>query len=97
MKSAYELAMERLEKESPQAALNEEQKAEIAEIDMKYRAKLAEREVFLTGKIEDAKAAGEFGEAAELEEELARERKSLESRCEEEKQRVREAASQEGE
>ncbi len=89
MKSAYELAMERLEKDSPQAALSEGQKAEIAEIDQKFKAKLAERDVFLRGKIEEAKAAGEIGEAAQLEDELSRETGALQARCEEEKEAVR--------
>ena len=33
MKSAYELAMERLEKTSPSISLSDEQKKEIAEVD----------------------------------------------------------------
>ena len=47
MKSAYELAMERLQKTTPSLALTEEQKKELAEIDSKYRAKIAEKELFL--------------------------------------------------
>ena len=41
MKSAYELAMERLEKESPQESLTEEKKELISEIEKKYSAKIA--------------------------------------------------------
>lgn len=89
MKSAYELAMERLEKDSPQEAVSDAQKAEIAAIDQKYKAKIAEREVFLGGKLAEAKAAGELGEAFAIDEELNRERKTLEAKCEEEKERVR--------
>ena len=51
MKSAYELAMERLEKDSPVTALSDEQKAAIAEIDSLYQSKIAEKEVFLTDLI----------------------------------------------
>ena len=47
MKSAYELAMERLEKQTPSAKVTDEQRAAIAEIDSTYRARIAEREVFL--------------------------------------------------
>jgi len=36
MKSAYELAMERLEKSSPSLSLTEDQKKEIAEMDSVY-------------------------------------------------------------
>src|SRR5436189_5805503 len=39
MKSAYELAMERLEKTSPSLSLTEDQKKEIADVDSVYRAK----------------------------------------------------------
>ncbi len=43
MKSAFELAMERLEKDSgPTRKLTDGQKARIAEIDKKYDAKAAE-------------------------------------------------------
>ncbi len=93
MKSAYELAMERLEKESPQVAISEEKKQEIADIDSKYRAKIAERELFLQGKIAQANAEGDYGSVAQVEDELAREIRSLEARCEEEKEVVREADS----
>ena len=43
MKSAYELAMERLDKESgPAKKLSDDQKARIADIEKKYDAKVAE-------------------------------------------------------
>ena len=58
MKSAYELAMERLEKASPSISLSEDQKKEIAEVDSVYRAKIAEREVFLKDQIRKAQMAG---------------------------------------
>ena len=91
MKSAYELAMERLEKESPQVSISDEKKREIADIDRKYRAKIAERELFLRGKIEEVKAEGDLGAAAQVEDELAREIRTLEARCEEQKDAAREA------
>jgi hypothetical protein len=47
MKSAYELAMERLEESEPEVKLTDEQKAELAAIDDKFKAKIAERELFL--------------------------------------------------
>jgi hypothetical protein len=70
MKSAYELAMERLEKQSPTRKLRRRQKSEIAEIDSVTRSKVAEREVFLQGQIDKARAAGEEDEARELEGQL---------------------------
>jgi hypothetical protein len=67
MKSAYELAMERLEKASPSISLTEEQKNEIAEVDSVYRAKIAEKEVFLKDQIRKAQSAGNLEEAVSLE------------------------------
>ena len=58
MKSAYELAMERLEKNAPTVSLTDEQKAQIAEIDSSYRAKIAEKELFLKDQIRSAQRAG---------------------------------------
>ncbi len=42
MKSAYELAMERLNQESPSRTLSDAEKVELADIDKKYDAKIAE-------------------------------------------------------
>ena len=90
MKSAYELAMERLEKQSPTAKLNEEQKARIAEIDNLCKAKLAEKEVFLKGEIAKAEASGKFDEVLELEQQLAREIRRINDDAEAKKAKVRE-------
>ncbi len=53
MKSAYELAMERLKASDPDSAkeLTPAQKKQLAEIDTRYKAKLAEREIFLNQQI----------------------------------------------
>ena len=45
MKSAYELAMERLAKSGPVVSVTDEQRAEIGAIDDRFRAKIAEREL----------------------------------------------------
>ncbi|MEE2807896.1 MAG: hypothetical protein VYB73_01175 [Verrucomicrobiota bacterium] len=89
MKSAYELAMERLEKESPQESLTEEKKELISGIEKKYSAKIAEREVFLRSKIEESLSEGQIQDAEQIEDELNRELKSLRMRCESEKEEVR--------
>ena len=89
MKSAYELAMERLEKESPQESLTEEKKELISEIEKKYSAKIAEREVFLRSKIEESLSEGQIQDAQQIDDELNRELKSLRMRCESEKEIVR--------
>jgi CRISPR/Cas system CSM-associated protein Csm3 (group 7 of RAMP superfamily) len=89
MKSAYELAMERLNKQSPTVKLTERQKKEIADLESKYKAKLADREIFLNGEIAKAVDKGD-GEAVEqLEKQLASDRKTLQAELEEKKEKAR--------
>jgi hypothetical protein len=89
MKSAYELAMERLEKASPSISLSEEQKKEIAEVDSVYRAKIAEKEVFLRDQIRKAHTARNLDEVQSLEEQLASEMRRLQEECEAKKGKLR--------
>jgi Spy/CpxP family protein refolding chaperone len=89
MKSAYELAMERLEKTAPTVQLTDEQKAQIAEIDSTYKARIAEKELFLQGKIKEAGLSGTFEELEKLEKQLATELRRLQQDCEEKKAKVR--------
>jgi len=89
MKSAYELAMERLEKSSPSVALTEEQKKEIAEMDSVCRAKIAEKELFLKHQIHKAQAAGKFDEVESLEKQLSSEIRRLQEECETKKEKLR--------
>ena len=89
MKSAYELAMERLNKKSPVVKLSEQQKKEIAELESKYKAKIAEREIALKDEIAAAAGAGDSEKIEKLEEELARERRKLQAELEEKKDQVR--------
>ena len=89
MKSAYELAMERLEKQSPTQKLSEKQKEEIAEIDSVTRSKIAERELFLQGQLDKSRSVGNEEEARELEQQLARDVKRLQDDAEEKKEKIR--------
>ncbi|HEY0863247.1 MAG TPA: hypothetical protein VGD97_04015 [Lacunisphaera sp.] len=90
MKSAYELAMERLAKADPAAApLNAEQKARLAEIDRVYQGKLAEREIFLQQQLNAALAAQKLDEADQVRKQIAGEKARLEEEREDEKERVR--------
>ncbi len=89
MKSAYELAMERLEKTSPSLSLTEDQKKEIAEVDSLYRAKIAEKELFLKDQIRKAQIAGKFEDAESLEKQLASEIRRLQEECEAKKEKLR--------
>ena len=91
MKSAYELAMERLEKAAPTVKLSDAQRAEISELDVLYKSKIAEKEVFLGDEILKARAKGEFGEAGTLQLQLQHELRRLQAECEEKKERVRHA------
>jgi hypothetical protein len=89
MKSAYELAMERLEKASPSVALTEKQKKEIAEVDTTYRAKIAEKELFLRNQIQKAQNAGKLDEVESLEKQLASDIRRLQEDCEAKKEKLR--------
>ena len=63
MKTAYELAMERLNKTAPATKLTGAQKKQLAELDSKYAAKIAEREIALRDEITKAAAAGDAEKA----------------------------------
>jgi hypothetical protein len=89
MKSAYELAMERLSKSAPLTKLTDAQKKEIAEIDSRYAAKIAEREIFLKDEMTKAAHKGDFEAMEQLEKQLVNERKALTEEMEEKKEKVR--------
>jgi hypothetical protein len=92
MKSAYELAMERLAKSDPAAApLTADQKAKLADIDRVYQGKIAEREIFLKQQLQAALAARNLDEADKLRQQVASEKARLEEEREDEKERVRRA------
>lgn len=91
MKSAYELAMERLQAQDPDntVTLSDEQKAAIAEIDRKYKARFAEREVFLKRQLEQARSQGNTTEENQLLKQLASEKELIEEEMNEAKEKVR--------
>ena len=89
MKSAYELAMERLQKGSPTITLTPEQKAELAEIDSSFNAKMAERKIFLTDQIRKAISAGKADEVQSLEKQLTVDVQRLQEDCETKKEKLR--------
>jgi hypothetical protein len=89
MKSAYELAMERLQKNAPVAPLTDEQRAEIAEIDSTYKAKIAEKELLLKDQIKKEAQAGNFKEVESLQQQLAMEMRRLQEEAESRKEKVR--------
>lgn len=89
MKSAYELAMERLSKASPSVKLTEDQKRQIADLESQCAAKIAERELLLKGELTKAFDKGDPEEIAQLEKQLVSDRKSLKAEFEEKKDKVR--------
>ena len=91
MKSAYELAMERLAKSDPVSGrpLTAGQKGRLAELDRVYTGKLAEREIFLKKQLNEALAAQKADEVGKIQQQLASERTRLEEERDAEKERVR--------
>jgi len=93
MKSAYELAMERLEKQSPSSKLTDDQRAQLADIDSLYKSKMAEKELLLADQIRQERAAGKPGEVEKLEQQLSSELRRLTEERESKKENIRRANS----
>jgi hypothetical protein len=89
MKSAYELAMERLEKQAPSMKLTDDQRSQLAEIDSLYKSRMAEKELLLAEEIRREQAAGKFSEVEKLQKQLASELRRLSEECEAKKEKVR--------
>jgi hypothetical protein len=91
MKSAYELAMERLSKSDPSSgrALSPQQKAKLADIDKLFQGKIAEREIFLRQALEKALIGTDADEVGKIRTQIASEKARLEEDREAEKDRVR--------
>lgn len=92
MKSAYELAMERLDKTAPAKKLTAAQKKQLAELDSIYAAKFAEREIALGFEI--ARSAEDFQKEEALREQLTMEHRKLQAELEEKKEQIRRATGQ---
>ena len=89
MKTAYELAMERLGKNAPVLKLTAAQKKQLAELDSKYAAKIAEREISLQDEIARATNAGDFEKAEQFQQQLVNERKAIRAELEDKKEQIR--------
>lgn len=89
MKSAYELAMERLERSSPSATLTPKQKERIAEVESLAQAKIAEKELFLKEQIFKAIQAGDHASVTQLEQQLAMEIRRIQSDAEAKRASIR--------
>jgi hypothetical protein len=91
MKSAYELAMERLNRQSPSVKLTAAQKKQLAELDSRYAARVAEREIGLKSELARATEEGNPEEMEKLEQQLIAEKRKLQAELEEKKEQVRNA------
>ncbi|MEO7318675.1 MAG: hypothetical protein ABIZ56_06780 [Chthoniobacteraceae bacterium] len=85
--------MERLEKQSPTQQLTDAQKTEIAEIEATCKSKIAEQELFLREQIAKAASEDKYEEAAQLEQQLAREIQRFNEDAEAKKAKVRGGAA----
>jgi hypothetical protein len=92
MKTAYELAMERLGQASPPVRLSAEQKKALAEQESLFRSKIAEREIALNGEAAAAQEKGDYEAAEKARERLTSERRKLQAELEERKERIRQEA-----
>ena len=81
--------MERLEKKTPSMALTQDQKAQIAEIQSTFKARIAERELFLKGEIAKAAGAGNLEETESLQKQLAIDIRRLQEDAEAKKEALR--------
>lgn len=89
MKSAYELAMERLNKSTPAAKITAEKKKQLAELDSRYSAKIAEREIFVKAELAKAAQNSDHEAMEQIQKQLLSDRKTLRAELEEKKEAVR--------
>ena len=89
MKTAFELAMDRLSKAAPATKFTSAQKKQLAELDSTYAAKTAGREIALKDEISKFAAAGDFEKVETLQQQWVNERKKLQAELEEKKEQVR--------
>ncbi|MGD0253329.1 MAG: hypothetical protein ABSC01_11600 [Verrucomicrobiota bacterium] len=93
MKTAYELAMERLGKTAPTVKLTAQQKKQLAELDSQYAAKIAGREIALQDEIAKMATTGDSEKVEALQQQWVNERKKLQAELEDKKAQVRRVAS----
>jgi hypothetical protein len=89
MKSSYELAMERLNKTSPVIKVTDKQKADLAELDSIYAAKIAERELLVKDELRKAVEKGDMLEVEQLQKQIVSDRKTLSEEKEFKKEKIR--------
>ncbi len=90
MKSSFELAMERMG--GGDAPLSDEQKKQIAEIDSIYKAKVAEKKIFLEKSLSQLLPKENQEEVDLLRRQVAEEIATLENKAEKEKEEIHRAS-----
>jgi hypothetical protein len=92
LKSALDLAMERLaQRDGAPARLTDAQKAALAEVDRKTKAKLAEREILGSDRL--ARAGDDPEKIEPIKAEQRAEIEKIKARAEEEKESIRKGAT----
>ncbi len=86
--------MERLAKNQPIVTLTDDQKKQLADVDSTFKARIAEKELFLKDQIRTAQSAGKFEEMESLEKQLASEIRRLQEDCEAKKEKLRASFAQ---
>lgn len=89
MKSAYELAMERLSQQAPARKLSAAQKKRIAELDSVSLAKIAQLDLSTQDELTRWAAAGDVEKIQETRARFSIEKRKLEAELEEKKERIR--------
>jgi len=89
MKSAYELAMERLGGGTPSKTLTPDQKTRLAELDAVYRARIAQEDLSCQEAVARFREAGDIGAIEERQTLFREQRRRLEQELEEKKERIR--------
>jgi len=89
MKTAYELAMERLGKTSPDRKVSPEDKRQLADLESQCAARIAQRELLIEGEIAQAINRGDDEALEQLRKQLASNRKTIRAEFEEKKEKVR--------
>ncbi len=91
MKSAYELAMERLSKGAPSKTLSAAKKAELADLESLFKSRIAQLELSTQDDLASAQAAGDAEKLELIRAAFTREKAKLEAERQAKKDRVRES------
>jgi hypothetical protein len=92
MKSAYELAMERLQESDPdKQPVTDEMRKALAALDEKFDAKVAERKIFLNQKLASATANQDLQEVELIQKQISNEKARIEEERETAKDKIRNA------